>query len=96
MVDVKAGHRAYAFEPTIAVDSHGTVGMTWYYLCNDRPGDDVLTADVWFPAYGTATRMRLLIALGVPAYTGNERATAPVESGLALVHHTQMRARGWR
>jgi hypothetical protein len=39
---------AYAFEPAIAVDSHGTVGVTWYDMRNDRPGDDALTADVWF------------------------------------------------
>jgi hypothetical protein len=39
---------AYAFEPTIAVDKHGTVGVTWYDLRNDRPGDAALTADVWF------------------------------------------------
>jgi hypothetical protein len=38
----------YAFEPAIAVDKHGTVGVTWYDLRNDRPGDAALTADVWF------------------------------------------------
>jgi hypothetical protein len=42
------GVGAYAFEPTIAVDAHGTVGMTWYDLRNDRPGDAALTGDVWF------------------------------------------------
>jgi hypothetical protein len=42
------GVRAYAFEPAVAVDAHGTVGVTWYDLRNDRPGDDALTADVWF------------------------------------------------
>jgi hypothetical protein len=42
------GVSAYAFEPAIAVDSHGTVGVTWYDMRNDRPGDDALTADVWF------------------------------------------------
>ena len=42
------GVGAYAFEPAIAVDSHGTVGITWYDLRNDRPGDAALTADVWF------------------------------------------------
>jgi hypothetical protein len=39
---------AFAFEPSIAVDSHGTIGVTWYDLRNDRPGDAALTADVWF------------------------------------------------
>ena len=42
------GVSAYAFEPAIAVDKHGTVGVTWYDLRNDRPGDAALTADVWF------------------------------------------------
>jgi hypothetical protein len=39
---------AFAFEPAIAVDRHGTVGVIWYDLRNDRPGDDATTADVWF------------------------------------------------
>jgi hypothetical protein len=42
------GVRAFAFEPAIAVDSHGTVGVNWYDLRNDRPGDAALTTDVWF------------------------------------------------
>jgi hypothetical protein len=42
------GVRAYAFEPAVAVDARGTVGVTWYDLRNDRPGDAALTADVWF------------------------------------------------
>jgi hypothetical protein len=42
------GVGAYAFEPAIAVDAHGTVGITWYDLRNDQPGDGALTADVWF------------------------------------------------
>jgi hypothetical protein len=42
------GVGAYAFEPAVAVDSHGTVGITWYDLRNDRPGDAALTGDVWF------------------------------------------------
>jgi hypothetical protein len=43
---------AFAFEPSIAVDSHGTVGVTWYDLRNDRPGDAALTADLWFAHSG--------------------------------------------
>jgi hypothetical protein len=39
---------AYAFEPAIAVNRRGTVGVIWYDLRNDRPGDASLTADVWF------------------------------------------------
>jgi hypothetical protein len=39
---------AFAFEPAIAVDRHGTVGVIWYDLRNDRPGDAATTADVWF------------------------------------------------
>ena len=42
------GVTAFAFEPAIAVDEHGTVGVTWYDLRHDRPGDAALTADVWF------------------------------------------------
>jgi len=42
------GVSAFAFEPAIAVDQHGTVGVIWYDLRNDRPGDAALTADVWF------------------------------------------------
>jgi hypothetical protein len=41
------GVSAYAFEPAIAVDKRGTVGVIWYDLRNDRPGDAALTADVW-------------------------------------------------
>jgi hypothetical protein len=40
--------RGYAFEPAIAVNKRGTVGVIWYDLRNDRPGDAALTADVWF------------------------------------------------
>ena len=42
------GVEAFAFEPAIAVDQHGTVGVIWYDLRNDVPGDAGLTADVWF------------------------------------------------
>ena len=42
------GVSAYAFEPAIAVDKKGTVGVMWYDLRNDRLGDSALTADVWF------------------------------------------------
>jgi photosystem II stability/assembly factor-like uncharacterized protein len=42
------GVSAFAFFPSVAVDSHGTVGVTWYDLRNDRPGDAALTADAWF------------------------------------------------
>jgi hypothetical protein len=46
---VLAGVSAFAFEPAVAVDKHGTVGVTWYDFRNDVPGDPALTADVWFP-----------------------------------------------
>jgi hypothetical protein len=46
------GVSAYAFEPSVAVDSHGTVGVTWYDLRHDRRGDAALTADVWFAQSG--------------------------------------------
>lgn len=42
------GVSAFAFEPTVAVDSRGTVGVTWYDLRNDVPGDAALSADYWF------------------------------------------------
>ena len=42
------GVTAFAFHPSIAVNAHGTVGVTWYDLRNDRAGDDALTADAWF------------------------------------------------
>jgi hypothetical protein len=42
------GVSAFAFEPAIAVDQDGTVGVIWYDLRNDVPGDAGLTADVWF------------------------------------------------
>jgi hypothetical protein len=42
------GVSAFTFFPSVAVDSHGTVGVTWYDLRNDRPGDAALTADTWF------------------------------------------------
>jgi hypothetical protein len=42
------GVSAFAFEPQIAVDRRGTVGVIWYDLRNDRPGDGETTADLWF------------------------------------------------
>ena len=42
------GVSAFAWEPVIAVDRHGTVGVIWYDLRNDRPGDGMTSADVWF------------------------------------------------
>lgn len=43
-----AGVTAFAFEPAIAVDKHGTLGVIWYDHRNDRLGDVPLTTDVWF------------------------------------------------
>jgi hypothetical protein len=42
------GVPAYAWEPAMAVDGHNTVGVLWYDIRNDRPGDAVTSADVWF------------------------------------------------
>jgi BNR repeat protein len=42
------GMSAFAWEPVIAVDQHGTVGVIWYDLRNDRAGDGMTSADVWF------------------------------------------------
>src|SRR5262245_8732029 len=44
------GVTAFAFEPAIAVDRHGGVGVIWYDNRNDLPGDTPLTTDVWFAA----------------------------------------------
>ena len=42
------GVRAFSFEPTVAVDAHHTVGVLWYDMRRDQPGDGRLTTDVWF------------------------------------------------
>ena len=36
-----------AFTPMVDVDSSGRVAVTYYDFRNDRPGDAVLTTDVW-------------------------------------------------
>jgi hypothetical protein len=46
------GVTAFAFEPAVAVDAHGTVGVVWYDLRRDHPGDAQLTTDVWFASSG--------------------------------------------
>jgi hypothetical protein len=42
------GVSAFAFEPAIAVNGRGTLGVMWYDNRNDRPGDAARTTDVWF------------------------------------------------
>lgn len=42
------GVTAFAWEPVVAVDSRGTVGVIWYDLRSDGPGDGATSADVWF------------------------------------------------
>jgi len=42
------GVTSFAFEPSVAIDAHGIVGITWYDLRNDKAGDAALTVDVWF------------------------------------------------
>jgi hypothetical protein len=37
-----------AFLPTIAVNSDGLVGLTWYDFRHDNPATPTLTTDVWF------------------------------------------------
>jgi hypothetical protein len=58
------GVNAFAFEPAIAVDKHGTVGVTWYDLRNDRVGDTQTTADIWFSSStdGGATWQQIHVA----------------------------------
>jgi hypothetical protein len=43
------GVEAFAMEPAVAAGSQGgSVGVLWYDLRHDRPGDASLTTDVWF------------------------------------------------
>jgi hypothetical protein len=42
------GVTAFTFQPAIAVDARGTVGVIWYDNRNDRLGDAARTTDVWF------------------------------------------------
>lgn len=42
------GVSAFAFQPTLAVDAQGALGVVWYDLRNDRAGDAELSTDVWF------------------------------------------------
>jgi len=42
------GITAFAFEPAIAVNRNGTLGVLWYDNRRDRLGDDEATTDVWF------------------------------------------------
>jgi hypothetical protein len=90
------GVTAFAFEPAIAVDSHGTVGVTWYDLRNDRLGDAALTADVWFAhSDDRGTRWRQIHVAGPtdlrtappPAhnYVGEYQGLAPLRHGFAAV-----------
>jgi hypothetical protein len=44
------GITAFAFEPAIAVDGNGTLGVLWYDNRRDRLGDNETTTDVWFAA----------------------------------------------
>lgn len=58
------GVSAFAFEPAIAVDKHGTVGVIWYDLRNDQVGDAETTADLWFSSSrdGGATWQQIHVA----------------------------------
>jgi hypothetical protein len=42
------GVTAFSFEPAVAVDADGAVGVIWYDMRRDDLGDQVLTTDVWF------------------------------------------------
>jgi hypothetical protein len=60
------GVSAFAFEPAIAVDDQGTVGVIWYDLRNDRPGDDETTGDLWFASSEDRGRSWRQIHVGGP------------------------------
>jgi hypothetical protein len=88
------GVTAFAFEPAIAVDSRGTVGVTWYDLRNDRLGDAALTADVWFAHSddGGSSWRQIHVAgptdlrtAPLPAhnYVGEYQGLAPLRRGFA-------------
>jgi hypothetical protein len=91
------GVTAFAFEPAIAVDAHGTVGVSWYDLRNDRPGDAALTADVWFahsPDRGRSWRQTYVAGptqlrpaeLPVPNFVGEYQGLAALRGrGFAAV-----------
>jgi hypothetical protein len=42
------GITTFAMEPAIAAGPGGSVGVLWYDLRRDKPGDTPLTTDVWF------------------------------------------------
>jgi hypothetical protein len=87
------GVTAFAFFPSIAVDSRGTAGVTWYDLRNDRPGDAALTADAWF-AYsddrGRTWRQRHLAGpfdLRAPPFGDNGHQLGEYQGLAALPDH---------
>jgi hypothetical protein len=90
------GVRAFAFEPAVAVDAHGTVGVTWYDLRSDRPGDAALSADVWFAHSGDRGRSWRQVHVAGPTdlrsaplpahnFVGEYQGLAPLRRGFAAV-----------
>jgi hypothetical protein len=90
------GVRGFAFEPAIAVDQHGAIGLIWYDLRNDRPGDAALTADVWFAQSGdrggswrqghVAGPFDMRTALADVNYVGEYQGLAPLRGrGFAAI-----------
>ena len=97
------GVTAFAFEPAIAVDAHGTVGITWYDLRNDRRGDATLTTDVWFARsrdQGATWRQEHLagpfdLRTAPNNRLGEYQGLAGLRRGLRRrVHHVPARGRG--
>jgi hypothetical protein len=68
---------ARAFTPDLAVARNGTVGVRFYDLRNDRPGDAALTTDSWFRHSHDSGRSWREARLGQPF----DLRTAPLISG---------------
>jgi len=88
------GISTFAMEPAVAAGSGGSVGVLWYDLRHDKPGDGPLTTDVWFAhsADHGSTWQRALHVAGP-----FDMRTAPLQrlgeyQGLAAMGHDRFAA----